>query len=618
MNQYLNSLASQGQEYGNSASNIASTVASNHYSGLMNEETNKEIYKQGVHALNGMIGESSAESALMLGHMGYSAYNKYKNMKAGTTTAESNTSARTNTPSGKTQLNTNPAKPESNINEETYTQQDIDEKGDVGLSRAGDVSFPTFDTTPDVPTAQNVSTPFNPLRTTPQGQGNMTDAQYAQFTGKGDALPPATASSGVASGTTAPKMVTSGAQTDTPKMGLKGAGLGEGSKYTYDPSRPGMLRRAADEGGATVDIKDIGGRDSQSAADAREKDLMEKSQTERGRAYRASQKSGGDYDPDMSGTEKAPPLVRWAGTTARDAADATDLSIKPTMSKQQATMIEQRSNLDRLNQMGNRVGKNGKTMLENDNDPIIPQQRPSYRRGAFKVDAGGRSGYNPLDTPQARMAKTTAKAAPPISTQTEPIEPIKQGATAEPELAPTPTLVPPSANPAIQKSVNDLNATNKISAGVTENKPSNEPETLETQQQKTVEPATPQRAVQRTAPQEKANVDPVDEGGAGGGLAELMGGGMALKDAASGNLRGAGTNLGIVAGTEAAESAIPGLGEVLMAGTAVGSLISDLVEKSKESMPKPPPMPQAPIMAFASASPLDSTSYRAPMGGIGS
>ena len=97
-----------------------------------------------------------------------------------------------------------------------------------------------------------------------------------------------------------------------------------------------------------------------------------------------------------------------------------------------------------------------------------------------------------------------------------------------------------------------------------------------------------------------------------------MGGGMALKDAASGNLRGAGSNLGIVAGTEAAESAIPGLGEVLMAGTAVGSLISDLVEKSKESMPKPPPMPQAPIMAFASASPLDSTSYRAPMGGIGS
>ena len=82
MNQYLDSLNNVGQEYGNSAANIASTIASQHLNGLMNEETNKEIYKQGVHALNGMIGESAAESALMLGHMGYNSYKKYKELKS--------------------------------------------------------------------------------------------------------------------------------------------------------------------------------------------------------------------------------------------------------------------------------------------------------------------------------------------------------------------------------------------------------------------------------------------------------------------------------------------------------------------------------------------------------
>jgi len=78
MNQYLDSLNNVGSQYGNIASQIGDAATSNHLNALYNEKTTSEIYKQGVHQLNGLIGESAAESALMLGHMGYTAYKNYK------------------------------------------------------------------------------------------------------------------------------------------------------------------------------------------------------------------------------------------------------------------------------------------------------------------------------------------------------------------------------------------------------------------------------------------------------------------------------------------------------------------------------------------------------------
>jgi hypothetical protein len=515
MNQYLDSMNNIGQEYGNAAANIASTVASNHLSGLMNEETNKEIYKQGVHALNGMIGESAAESALMLGHMGYNSYKKYKQLKNSGQKLE-------------------PIQEERNI----------------------------------APKPETTKLAENPVTTKAPAVADVR---------------PEPESSGIASGTIEPKMVTSSAQTDTPVMKLKGGGLlDEGGRYRYDPNVPGMIRKPKSEGGTITNPN----QDLIDADARREQYLREQSAGARARASRRLGEGADPDDVDLPPAGFKPPIIKFANEPFEQRAEATDLSIRPKKfsSRQTALEEEQRASLERYNVGQARM----KQRLAERADPDI--QVGKYRRGGYTVESGGRSGYNPLDTPQTRLQKQVAE---PIATQTEP-EPIAELKPAQAVVKETPVFKAETKIQDTDTPATGTRATPKLSTA--EPKP-NEPKIGEGEG-------------------EAPKLAPTAEGG-GLGLGELVGGGMALGQLAKGNVKGAGENLGLLAGTEAAESAIPGLGEVLMAGTAIGSLISDLVEKSKDSPPKPPPTPAAPTMAFASASPLDSTSYRAPMGGIG-
>ena len=97
------------------------------------------------------------------------------------------------------------------------------------------------------------------------------------------------------------------------------------------------------------------------------------------------------------------------------------------------------------------------------------------------------------------------------------------------------------------------------------------------------------------------------EGAAEEGGAEAAGGGLEASEAAEAEA---------LAGVEAAESAMPGLGEALMGITAIGGAIYGGIigeeEKKAPTIPAPPPMPKMPQMAnvaFASAPTIDSAAY---------
>ncbi len=561
MNQYLDSLSAQSSAYGSAASQIAEQAVQNHLNGLYNEKTTSEIYKQGIHQLNGLIGESGAEAGLLLGHMGYNSYKKYKSIQAKKAAASS-------------------------------------QGGEVNAQNAGSDDKPPSDKSPQ---SKGLDPTTHPTIEQPQFQ---VPAQRAPAAPEADAEE----GSGIASGEEPPRMVTSSAQTDTPVMKLKGGGLlDEGGRYRYDPNVPGMIRKPKSEGGDITNPN----QDLIDADASREKYLMEQSA---GARARASRRLGAGADPDDVDLPPAgfePPRIKFANEPFEARAEATDLSIKPQYSSRQAAVeAEQKASLERYNVGQARM----KQRLAERADPDIQVGR--YRRGGFTVESGGRSGYNPLDTPQQRLLKQVQpQAAEPIATQTEP-----EVAPSQPE----PSVATVKETPVYEAKVQ----TSDIPEGGSRftPKPINEELKPETPSLGTGEGGEdikppPAKAPTVEAPKVPTVDDPkipdLAEEGGGLGLGEILGGGLALGQLAKGDYTGAAENLGMLAGTELAESALPGLGEVLMAGTAIASFFSDLSEKAKDKPPSPPPIAPTPTMAFSSQSALDSTSYRQPMGGIG-
>ena len=432
-------------------------------------------------------------------------------------------------------------------------------------------------------------------------------------------------SSGIASGTTEPKYVTSSAQTDTPRMTLKG-GM-EQQKIVYDPSRPGMLRKPLDEGGATFDPRDLGGRGSLNALEAQNKSLLEQSVPQRGRAYRA----GADFDPDMIGTDQPPPLRRWAGTSEREAAEATDLSIRPSMvrpSISQLPVVE----APRLRTVGSGLASDAEI-------PIVPRGRAATLRAQYEK-SGGISGYDPRSGGVRPRSKTASSG-----TQASPLEDIAAPSIAAPPApaiaAPAPAIAaPPPPAPAIAAPEPEPVLAGPPAAAasvpaptqpVQKSQPSGEPE-----------PAPSSEGAPTTTP--KPTEDPTDpvedkppvgddvpkEGGGGGGFGDALGlaglGYGIYEEAESSdsttekalNITG---QVGAFAGIEAAEMLVPGAGPVLGALTAVGYGLYDIFSSKHQAEANPtavkvPNMPVAPTMAFDSTPTLDSSSFRAPLGGI--
>lgn len=544
MNQYLDNLASQTSQYGSAASQIAEQAIQNHLNGLYNEKTTSEIYKQGVHQLNGLIGESAAESALLLGHMGYDSYKKYKSIQAKKAAASS-------------------------------------DGGEVDANNAGSDDKPPQETPQEKPVEE-----INPIERT---------VQNPVFNPREFDEP---VSSDIASGTEPPKMVTSSAQTDTPVMKLKGGGLlDEGGRYRYDPNVPGMIRKPKSEGGEITNPN----QDLIDADARREQYLREQSAGARARASRRLAAGADPDDVDLPPIGFKPPIIRFANEPFEQRAEETDLSIQPRKfsPRQEALEAEQKASLERynLNQQLSRQRQAERA------DPDIQVGR--YRRGAYTVESGGRSGYNPLDTPQQRLLKQVKpQAAEPIATQTEP---------APPQLESLPTTQPAPSKPQAKSADSDVQTSDVPQGG---ERFTTKPDIIKPSEpslgQKQGEPA---KAPEVEEPAKAPSL--AEESGGGVGLGEVLMGGQALGQLAKGDVKGAGENLGILAGTELAESALPGIGELLMAGSAIGSLISDLTEKAKDKPPSPPPVAPTPTMAFSSQSALDSTSYRMPMGGIG-
>jgi hypothetical protein len=120
------------------------------------------------------------------------------------------------------------------------------------------------------------------------------------------------------------------------------------------------------------------------------------------------------------------------------------------------------------------------------------------------------------------------------------------------------------------------------------------------------------------------------EGGGGLGGSDLLGlAGLGYgiyeeaesKDTTGAKVANIAGQVGLFAGIEAAEMAVPGAGPVLGALTAVGFGLYDIFSKKHKDDANPapvkgPPPVVAPTMSFDSAPTLDSSSFRQPLGGI--
>ena len=265
----------------------------------------------------------------------------------------------------------------------------------------------------------------------------------------------------------------------------------------------------------------------------------------------------------------------------------------------------------------------------------LPEPTGTYRRGGTSI---GSSAYNiKTQVRKAAAPIATQTQAEPIATQTQEPEPVvasvpvatKQASSASSSgvassAGPTPgELTVPK--PSLARNTSDLQPGPKIDGE----------EIDSTIADKALGAFGVSTGVASIAASSGSLSQKLEEGGELGGIAAAskLFGGVSGGVAAGGistaeTILGSGTlkqkaisigeNIGTLGITEAAEAALPGLGEVLMAATAVGGLVSDLLEKHKESeeTAPPPSAPVAPSITFNSSPVLDSSSYRGYLGGL--
>ena len=453
----------------------------------------------------------------------------------------------------------------------------------------------------------------------------------------GEAPAPAAASTVTASGSSAPSMVSSGAQTDTPQMKLKG-GMDE-SKLVYDPSQPGMIKMRDESTPGGFRVFSSGQDELKRQLDKQQADLQETSITPRAARQRALVKQGADPDDiDLPRPGEAPPRVTF-GTDGP--IREVDFSQQVKETAQEATVRQQREFFDRV-QSNQGVDKRGRSAFNPSVDEEIPISRTRTASLAAKMEESGgvTIGFDPRSGGVRPRSKTVGSATD------APVEPtnIEDFQAAIPEPASFTSIVPPTAAPIPQA------AQAKIAQPPQASQPPAQPSTQpqgkvegNVQEEEPEEPKAPDApdAPAPTpkdtppAPTEDPAVKPpvgddVPKEGGGGGFGDALGlaglGYGIYEEAESSdsttdkalNITG---QVGAFAGIEAAEMLVPGAGPVLGALTAIGYGLYDIFSKKHQEEANPtavkvPSMPVAPTMAFDSTPTLDSSSFRQPLGGI--
>ena len=440
-------------------------------------------------------------------------------------------------------------------------------------------------------------------------------------------------SSGIASGTSAPSMVSSGAQTDTPKITLKG-GMDE-SKLVYDPNQPGMIKMRDESAPGGFRVFSSRENELKRQLDKQQADLQETSVTPRAARQRALVKQGADPDDiDLPRPGEAPPRVTF-GTDAPIREVDFGQQIKETA--QEATVRQQREFFER--QSNQAVDKRGRSGLNPDFDEEIPIGRTRTASLAAKMEESGgvTIGFDPRSggvRPQLKgvrprsktVGSSTAPAVEPIEAPISVPAPAIAAPAAPPPAAPIPEAVqaeiqPPQASQAPTQPSTQPQGKGEGDDDEPDPAPSKQPAPTE-------DPADPADPVDPVVDKPPVGDDVPKEGGGGFGDAlGLAGLGYGIYEEAESsdsttekalNITG---QVGAFAGIEAAEMLVPGAGPVLGALTAVGYGLYDIFSKKHQELANPtavkvPNMPVAPTMAFDSTPTLDSSSFRAPLGGI--
>ena len=461
----------------------------------------------------------------------------------------------------------------------------------------------------------------------------------------------------IASGKTAPTSVSSSAQTDTPVMKLKGGVRGplEEDRLIYDPKQPGMIKvkDEASEGG----YRSYSSREDELGRqlDKQQEQLQKTSVTRRAARQRKIRERGGDPDDiDLPAPGEAPPRVRFP----------TDAPTKPVDFFQRISETPEEANLRRISNLPDFTTEapSLRGQPPTAEDPEIPVGRRARsstmrERIAAQEESGPFQGFDPRSggvrprsktisagtqaeppapLPEAEPPKLTPSAetlagpagpaaqAPPPTKPTQPAQPKPAEASQAPDGSGAPAQAPTKA---------------PAPAPATDDKPPTGDPTLDLIEQDDKSPAPapapddkPPTGDDDKPPTGDDDKPPVGEGEGGGGLGggDLLGlaglGYGIYEEAESSDSPGAKAaniagQVGLFAGIEAAEMAVPGAGPVLGALTAVGFGLYDIFSKKHKDDANPapvkgPPPVVAPGMAFDSAPTLDSSSFRTPLGGI--
>ena len=443
-----------------------------------------------------------------------------------------------------------------------------------------------------------------------------------------------------------PAMVTSSAQTDTPVMKLKGGVKGplEEDRLIYDPNEPGMIK--IKDSAAPGGYREYTSREDELARqlDAQQKQLEKTSVTRRAARQRRIREQGGDPDDiDLPARGEAPPRIRFA--TDRP---TPQVSFEQRITETPAEAAARRASAFRARLTASEAEQ--PRNLRSIGDPEI-QVRPR-RAATLTRDPDLIKGFDPRD-PSA-SARPRAKTLPSkeipgdiepfskpksLGTNIEkytstPLAPKPEPNTISSE-PPQPATQPPAPQP--EPAAGPKGAAAQAPEPTQPVQAAQAPAQPEAQVQAKVngEPATPDEPAK--PPSDSSAPKDISEGATeAGGEAGGMGAGDLLglaglgygiyeeaesKDTTPAKVANIAGQVGLFAGIEAAEMAVPGAGPVLGALTAVGFGLYDLFSKKhqEEANPAPvkgPPPVVAPHMAFDSAPTLDSSAFRQPLGGI--